>query len=94
MGYKPEDILPDDKSYVEKDGQTIRKGSVAAALANAKIVESETASKEDKQAALDNLKELAPTLINFELMDFLQLKNPQIQQIFDQAAAELSEQED
>lgn len=86
MSYTPEDMLPDDRNHFDMNGQTIRKGSMAAALANAKIVESKTASKEEKQEALSALEKLAPTLIAFELMHFMQWKNPEIQNIFDQAA--------
>ena len=85
MSYLPEDILPDDKNYVEKNGKIIRKGSMAAALANAKIFESPSATPQEKEAALQALTQLAPTLVAFELTHFLQWKNPIIQKIFDQA---------
>ena len=84
MGYKPEDLLPDDKNHFEKNGSTIRKGTIAAALANASIVESTTATAEEKQAALDAIKVLTPQLIAFELTKFMQWKNPQIQSIFNE----------
>ncbi len=85
MSYTPEDMLPDDKSYFEMNGKTIRKGSMAAALANAKVIDSNNTTQEEKQAALDTLKSLAPTLIAFELTEFMQWKNPIIQAIFDEA---------
>lgn len=85
MSYRPEDILPDDKDYVEtKEGQKIRKGSVAATLANAKIIESADASLQEKAEALDAIRALAPTLIAFDLMRFMQWKNPIIQAVFDE----------
>lgn len=84
MSYSPEDLLPDDKNHVEMNGTKIRKGTMGAALANAKIIESSDATTEEKQAALIALKQLAPALIAFGLTTFLQWKNPIIQNIFDQ----------
>ncbi len=83
MSYKPEDLMPDDKNYCEVNGKSIRKGSVAAALANAKIVESKNATAAQKKAALEALQQLAPALVDFELTRFMQWKNPEIQKIFD-----------
>ena len=81
---RPEDMIPDDKSHFEVSGQTIRKGTVAAALANAEIIESIDVTAAEKQAAMDTIKELAPVLKAFGLMKFLTWKNPKIQAIFDQ----------
>jgi hypothetical protein len=83
MSYLPEDVMPENKNHFEKNGITIRKGSMAAVLANAKIFESKNASTEEKRSSIDAIKKLAPTLIAFELTMFLQWKNPEIQQIFD-----------
>jgi hypothetical protein len=83
---RPEDVIPDDKSYFEKDGKVIRKGTMAAALANAAIVESADASEAEKQQAMLLLKELAPSLAAIGLTHFLTWKNPQIQELFTKAA--------
>lgn len=84
MQYTPEVIMPADKDYVEMNDNRIRKGTMAAALTNAKIVSSATATDEEKQLALETIRALAPTLIVFGLMEFLQWKSPKIQAIFDQ----------
>lgn len=82
---RPEDILPDEQDYfTDQNGNTIRKGTVAAAIANAGIVESNESSGEEKEAALLVIRELAPTLKNFGFNQFLSWKNPQIQKIFDE----------
>ena len=81
---RPEDMIPDDKSHFEMGGKTIRKGTMAAALANAEIVESPDATTAEKQAAMDTIKELAPVLRAFGLTKFLTWKNPKIQAIFDE----------
>jgi len=87
MPYKskrPEDMIADDQSYFEAGGKTIRKGTMAAALANAEIIESLDANTAEKQAAFDTLKELAPVLKAFGLSKFLTWKNKKIQEIFDE----------
>ena len=83
---KPEDMISDDKSYFEKDDKFIRKGTMAAALANAEIIESPEATITERNNALEALKELAPTLKAFGLTKFLTWKNTDIQAIFDQEA--------
>ena len=83
MGYKPEDMISDKDNYFTANGKTIRKGTRAAALANAEIFESNTSSDKEKKDAFDTIKELAPTLIAFGLTKFLTWKNVEIQKIFD-----------
>lgn len=85
MSYTPEDMIPDDKSHFEMGGQTIRKGTMAAALANAEIVESTNSTATEKRDALNAIKELAPVLKAFGLVRFLTWKNPEIQAIFDES---------
>lgn len=80
---KPENVLVDDKNYLEKDGKMLRKGTVAAALANAEIFESIDASTLEKQKAIEAIKELAPALKTLGLTKFLTWKNKKIQEIFD-----------
>ena len=80
---KPEDMLSDDENYFEQGGQTIRKGTMAAALANAEIIESSGATATEKQQAMEALQELAPVLKAIGLTKFLTWKNPDIQAIFD-----------
>lgn len=82
MAFKPENMISDEQSYFEKNGKTIRKGTMAAALANAEIIESQHSSDAEKQKAFNALEELAPILIAFGLTKFLTWKNPQIQKIF------------
>ena len=84
MVFKPEDMISDEQSYFEKNGKSIRKGTMAAALANAEIIESQHSSNEEKKTAFNALKELAPILIAFGLTRFLTWKNPTIQKIFDE----------
>jgi len=86
---KPEDILPDNQDYfTDTNGNTIRKGTVAAAIANARIIESDKSSIVEKEAALAAIKDLAPILVNFGFNQFINWKNPLIQKVFDQSVKE------
>lgn len=84
MSIKPEDILPDHINAVEINGLVARKGTVAAALANAKILASDNKTEEEKNKAKEMIRELAPTLIALELHQHLTWKNPEIQKIIDE----------
>lgn len=83
MSVKPEDVLPDDQNFAEVNGIKIRKGTVAAALANADILQSSSATKFEKIAAKKILVELAPALV--VLHKHLTWKNPEIQHIIEEA---------
>lgn len=82
---KPEDILADDVNTLEKDGRILRKGSVAAALANAGVLASDAATKAEKAQALAILKELAPTLATLGMHEHVTWKNPIIQKMIEDA---------
>jgi hypothetical protein len=60
---KPDDILADNESFVELNGVTVRKGSIAAFLKNVDLFEDETSTDSQKEAALAMIKELAPAVI-------------------------------
>ncbi|MEM8609211.1 MAG: hypothetical protein AAGF92_19065 [Myxococcota bacterium] len=82
----PEDMIPDHKDYMEtKGGVRGRKGTMAAALANADIIEAEDATEEEKRAALEMLRTLAPQLKALGVTTHLRWKNEAIQKVFDEA---------
>lgn len=83
MAIRPEDVLPDNINTIDIGGQTLRKGTVAAALRNVEIIESRDTSPAEKQSALNMIKELAPSLILLGLHKHLTWKNPKIQKIID-----------
>lgn len=84
MSIMPEDILPNDINELEIDGIKARKGTVAAVLANAKILASAKATENAKISAKETIKKLAPTLIALELHEHLTWKNQEIQKIIDE----------
>ena len=57
---RPEDVLPDDVNRGEINGVAIRKGSVGAFLANARILADPAASAEDRATAERDLVALLP----------------------------------
>jgi len=78
---RPEDILPDGEDKAQMQGRTVRKGSIAAVVANANVLESNETTQEQKQEALDIIKELAPTLVAVGLHDHVVWTNPEIEKI-------------
>lgn len=58
---KPQDILPDNVNFSEIGGMQIRKGSVAAFMANLTIIE-QPADYETYQTAVEDITELVPVM--------------------------------
>ena len=87
---RPEDILPDDVNSTEVAGVQVRKGTVAAVLANAAVLESKRSSDEEKQQALSMIESLAPAIVAIGLHHHVTWNNKTIQDII-AAAAEISE---
>lgn len=88
-GIKPEDILADNDNFINLNGITARKGSVAAFLKNIDLLEDENISKEEKEGALQMLKELAPTVIATGLCKHASFHNPAVSVILDAAERDL-----
>ena len=82
---KPSDILPDDVNSVEREGRIFRKGSVAAFVANVKLLESDMTPLDERQAATRDLMELAPALRDLGLFDVFSIRSPGIQKPVDEA---------
>lgn len=83
---RPEDILPDEINALEVKGIKVRKGTVAAMIANAKILKAKTSTTKEKQQAIALIKELAPALVAMGLHEHVVWKDPKIQAIIDQTA--------
>ena len=84
---RPEDILADGADVTEMQGRTVRKGSVAAVVANANVLASSEATEEQKQEALNIITELAPTLAAVGLHEHVVWKNPEIEKILRHAVS-------
>lgn len=85
VGIKPSDVLADAENFVELNGVTIRKGSIAAFLKNIDLLEAVNSSDEQKEAAVEMLQELAPAIIASALPRHAEFKNKVVQEILDKA---------
>ena len=83
MAIKPHDILKDGADSAVFNGVDTRKGTIKAAIENAKIIESENASAQEKKEAKKAFKELIPYLIALELHEHTQWKNQELQKMID-----------
>ena len=72
---RPEDILPDGIDSTILNGKTIRKGTIAAFLTNIDILNDPKASKQQKQKAIQTMKELAPAVLAIGLHRHVTFKN-------------------
>jgi hypothetical protein len=84
---RPEDILPDGVDSTAINGKIVRKGSIAAFLANVEVLENLNSTQQQKQNALTMLVELAPAVVAIGLHKHVEFKNPQIEQILVNADA-------
>jgi hypothetical protein len=78
---RPEDVLPDGVDATAINGKTVRKGTIAAFLANTDILENLHTTEQQRQEALNMMKELAPAVIAIGLHKHVIFKNSQIEQI-------------
>ncbi|ARG99850.1 hypothetical protein [Legionella micdadei] len=82
----PEDIIADGADHTVINGTKVRKGSVAAFIANIEILQNPNSSTEDKDNALQAMKELAPAIVTVGLHHHVTFKNKQAEAIIQQAA--------
>ncbi|KAF1047607.1 MAG: hypothetical protein GAK35_00612 [Herbaspirillum frisingense] len=80
---RAEDLLPDDQTYVERNGVTIRKGSVGAFLANAKVWCDSSAEAGERLVAERHIAEVVPALRALGLFDVFAIRDPALQQLID-----------
>ncbi|HEY9102792.1 hypothetical protein [Chitinimonas sp.] len=78
---KAEHILPDQQNTVELAGITVRKGSVGAFLANARLLASDGATPAQRAEALADLQSLVPALAALGLFEHFALRDPALAQV-------------
>ncbi|PWY57030.1 hypothetical protein DGG96_01115 [Legionella qingyii] len=78
---RPENILPDGVDNASINGKIVRKGTIAAFLANAEILEKQNSTDIQKQEAVRTMKELAPAVVATGLHQYVVFKNKEIEQI-------------
>lgn len=72
---RAEDILPDDVNHGSFDGVVIRKGTVAAFLANAKALSRADISAAERAAAQRDIVDSLPALRALGLFDVLAVRD-------------------
>ncbi|CPV47720.1 hypothetical protein [Mycobacteroides abscessus] len=75
---RPEDVLSDSDNSTTVDGVTVRKGTIAAFIANAKLLET-IAQSDPRHAAIEReLRKLAPAVRAIGLLDVFTPRTPRI----------------
>jgi uncharacterized protein len=77
------EVLPDDVNEAQIGGTTVRKGSVGAFLANARIIHDQASSAEARLAAERDLIELLPALRALGLFDVFAIKDEKLRAFVD-----------
>ena len=80
---RPEDVLPNDVNRGEINGVSIRKGSVGAFLANARILADPAASTADRAAAERDLVALLPGMRALGLFDVFAIRDETLRALVD-----------
>lgn len=83
----PEDVLRDGEDFKTIRGERVRKGTIAAAMRNMEALGG--GSGEEKEAALAMIKQLAPGLVVLGVHQHFICRNPEVEAILAQAAANL-----
>lgn len=80
---KAQDMLPEGQDFVVKDGLSMRKGSVAAFLANAHVLADATSSEEARRSARQDLLDLVPALDALGLFTVFELRSPELRALIE-----------
>jgi len=78
---QPEDVLPDDVSRKVMNDVAVRKGSVAAFVANVKALETLAATTPEYAEVVAQLQALAPAVAAVGLFDVFELRSTEIAKI-------------
>jgi hypothetical protein len=78
---KAEDILPDGQDTVQVKGHKVRKGSVAAFVANVGALTDPQTPPAEREACLRHLRELVPSLRVLQLFDVFELRDPGLREL-------------
>ncbi|MCF7750212.1 hypothetical protein KQ945_05610 [Bacillus subtilis subsp. subtilis] len=82
---RAQDLLPDDQDHVQRDGITVRKGSVGAFLANALLLQDDHTDPATRAVAEQDLLTLLPALRAIGLFEVLAARDPVLQRLIEQA---------
>ncbi|WP_409464849.1 hypothetical protein [Amycolatopsis sp. GA6-003] len=80
---RPEDVLPDGVDRTTLGGLDVRKGAVAAFVANVKQLEQAEPGGAEHEQIVDQLKQLVPTLRAVGVLDVFQPRSDAVAQLID-----------
>jgi hypothetical protein len=72
---RADQLLPDHLDHVERNGTTVRKGTVGAFLVNARVLTDRSASPAAREQAETDLAEIVPALRAIGLFDVLEIRD-------------------
>lgn len=75
---RPHDILPDGADTAVLGGAIVRKGSVAAFLANARTLADPRADAAAREQAQRDIREVLPALRAIGLFEAMQIRDPRL----------------
>ncbi len=75
---RAQDILPDNVNTFEKDGVTLRKGSVAAFITNASLLRAADTTPTMREEAMRDIAEFLPSLRALGLFDVFEVRDPEL----------------
>ncbi|BBZ28515.1 hypothetical protein MMAD_28100 [Mycolicibacterium madagascariense] len=78
----PQDVLRDDQDETILGGVEVRKGTVAAFVANAKLLQSVSPTDPDYEMIRQQLRELAPAVRAVGLLEIFSPRSAEIDDIF------------
>lgn len=80
---RAEDILPDDTNEASFAGLAVRKGAVAAFLANARAFADPALASDARAAALADIEDALPALRALGLFDVLEIRHAPLRALID-----------
>ena len=83
---RPEDVLNDDQNETTLGGVDVRKGTVAAFVANARLLETVSPTDADYEEIRQQLRALAPAVRAAGLLDVFSPRSAEIRDIFTESA--------
>lgn len=84
---RAEDVLPDQQNQGQFNGVTVRKGTVGAFLANARLWLDETCSDANRSMAERDIIEALPALHALGLFDIVQVRDAALRELVSPSGA-------
>jgi hypothetical protein len=74
----PEHLLPDDQSFADLNGITVRKGTAGAFFANLRALDTMSADSPGRDAIVEQLRRALPTMRELGLFDMFTFRSPEL----------------